>query len=45
MWKNEIANAKSTNREPSISRAIVRTFGGNIMFYGLVQMFVETILR
>ncbi|XP_026805613.1 probable multidrug resistance-associated protein lethal(2)03659 [Rhopalosiphum maidis] len=45
MWKNEIANAKSTNREPSISRAILRTFGGNIMFYGLVQMFTETILR
>uniref|UniRef100_A0A2S2N7M2 Multidrug resistance-associated protein 4 n=1 Tax=Schizaphis graminum TaxID=13262 RepID=A0A2S2N7M2_SCHGA len=45
IWKNEIANAKSRNREPSISRAIFRTFGGSIMFYGLVQMFTETILR
>jgi len=41
----EIANAKNTNREPSLSRVLVRMFGGGVLYYGLVQMFIETILR
>ncbi|XP_060850142.1 probable multidrug resistance-associated protein lethal(2)03659 isoform X2 [Rhopalosiphum padi] len=44
IWKNEITNAKRTNREPSLSRVIIRMFGGHILFYGLIQMFTETIL-
>ncbi|XP_026805619.1 probable multidrug resistance-associated protein lethal(2)03659 isoform X1 [Rhopalosiphum maidis] len=45
IWKIEVANAKSTNREPSLSRVIVRTFFGNILFNGLVHVFTEMILR
>ncbi|XP_022162518.1 probable multidrug resistance-associated protein lethal(2)03659 isoform X2 [Myzus persicae] len=44
-WKNEIANAKSANREPSVSRVLIRMFGGSFLYYGMVQMFVETMLR
>ncbi|KAL4089621.1 hypothetical protein QTP88_024632 [Uroleucon formosanum] len=44
-WNIEIANAKSTNREPSLLRVLVKMFGGGILYYGLVQMFVETVLR
>ncbi|XP_026805630.1 probable multidrug resistance-associated protein lethal(2)03659 isoform X2 [Rhopalosiphum maidis] len=44
IWKNEITNAKRTNREPSLSIVIIRMFGGHILFYGLIQMFTETIL-
>eukprot|EP00102_Acyrthosiphon_pisum_P027033 XP_016664243.1 PREDICTED: probable multidrug resistance-associated protein lethal(2)03659 isoform X1 [Acyrthosiphon pisum] len=44
-WKIEIANAKNTNREPSLSRVLVRMFGGSFFYYGIIQMFVETVLR
>ncbi|CAI6363520.1 unnamed protein product [Macrosiphum euphorbiae] len=44
-WKIEIANAKSTNRKPSLSRVLVRMFGGSFLYYGIVQMFIETMLR
>eukprot|EP00102_Acyrthosiphon_pisum_P018651 XP_016655861.1 PREDICTED: probable multidrug resistance-associated protein lethal(2)03659 isoform X2 [Acyrthosiphon pisum] len=44
-WKIEIANAKSTKRKPSLLRVLVRMFGGSFLYYGLVQMFIEAILR
>ncbi|XP_025190824.1 multidrug resistance-associated protein 4-like, partial [Melanaphis sacchari] len=44
-WKIEISDAKSTNRKPSLSKVIVQIFGGKILFYGIVYLFNETILR
>ncbi|XP_015366052.1 PREDICTED: probable multidrug resistance-associated protein lethal(2)03659 [Diuraphis noxia] len=44
-WKVEIINAKSTNRKPSLLRVLVRMFGGSFLYYGIIQMFIETMLR
>ncbi|KAF0749477.1 putative multidrug resistance-associated protein lethal(2)03659, partial [Aphis craccivora] len=44
-WKIEISNAKNKNQEPSLSRVMVKIFGGKILFYGIVQMFTESVLR
>ncbi|XP_027849228.2 ATP-binding cassette sub-family C member 4-like [Aphis gossypii] len=44
-WKIELANAKKVNRSPSLTKALIRTFGLKFMLYGFFQLIVELVLR
>ncbi|KAJ8979912.1 hypothetical protein NQ317_005348 [Molorchus minor] len=44
-WNNEVARAKAKNSEPSLMRALSKTFFWNYMFYGLLLFLQMAILR
>lgn len=44
-WRNELANAKNANREPSLLRALLRMFASQLLMYGLMQILIESVLR
>jgi len=44
-WKIETDNANKNNGDPSLLRVLVKMFGAKLMLYGLIQAFVEIVLR
>ncbi|XP_060872271.1 probable multidrug resistance-associated protein lethal(2)03659 isoform X2 [Metopolophium dirhodum] len=44
-WKIETVNANKKNGDPSLLRVLVQMFGAKLMLYGLIQAFVEIVLR
>ncbi|VVC32361.1 ABC transporter type 1, transmembrane domain,ABC transporter-like,P-loop containing nucleoside triphosphate [Cinara cedri] len=44
-WRIELVNANRSNREPSLLRVICKMFGFMLVKSGLIQMFVEVVLR
>ncbi|XP_025406860.1 probable multidrug resistance-associated protein lethal(2)03659 [Sipha flava] len=44
-WKFEVTEAKNKNRDPSLIRVLIKMFGAKIFYYGLIQIFIEVILR
>ncbi|CAG9769767.1 unnamed protein product [Ceutorhynchus assimilis] len=43
-WKDEETRAAKKNRKPSLGRVLVRSFGWEFMFYGLV-LFISEVIR
>ncbi|KAE9539572.1 hypothetical protein AGLY_004824 [Aphis glycines] len=44
-WKVEMVQAEKNSRKPSLLRVLVLMFGAKLMLYGLIQAFVEIVLR
>ncbi|KAF0746460.1 putative multidrug resistance-associated protein lethal(2)03659, partial [Aphis craccivora] len=44
-WKVEMVQAKKSSRKPSLLRVLVLMFGAKLILYGLIQAFVEIVLR
>lgn len=44
-WTKEEENAKLSNRDPSLRRALARVFGFQFMFFGFVLAFSEFAIK
>ncbi|XP_025192648.1 multidrug resistance-associated protein 4-like [Melanaphis sacchari] len=44
-WKNELANAKKTNRSPSLTKALIKMFGVKFMLFGSLHLIIEIVLK
>ncbi|KAE9539937.1 hypothetical protein AGLY_005189 [Aphis glycines] len=45
IWRSELANASSMNRNPNLLRALIRMFGAKFILYGLLLCIMEIIFN
>lgn len=44
-WNDEVERAKQKKRDPSLRRVLIRVFGWEFLFYGLVLAFSEFAIK